>query len=145
METKHYSQITAGEAESLGFESDKAIAFYRVALGDGIDAVYAENADGSFWTQVSNEDEIFTDRNACHEWLADRMARPVLKDEYITVIERRISNGMTQLYSLNVEDGVITAEYALVNELNGEYSLEDSLVCPDMRSALECLQNWAAS
>lgn len=67
-----------------------------------------------------------------------------LTDSYETLIERRIEGNRTQLYSINIDDCVITVEYALVNELNGEWSLEDSLACPDMRSALDCLQNWAS-
>lgn len=67
-----------------------------------------------------------------------------LADSYETLIERPIEGNRTQLYSINVDDSVITVEYAIVNELNGDWSLEDSLACPDMHSALECLQNWAS-
>lgn len=76
-------------------------------------------------------------------WTMAKVAWLKNEEKYVTYLERPVGDGRTQLYSLDWHDGKVTAEYALVTESNGEYSLEDSLDFDNEAEAMQCLLNWA--
>jgi len=67
-------KMTAVEMDNHGIDSDLCDgAAWLVTFDDGRTAWYFERNDGTFWSQVCNEDEIFTNREACHAWLDKRI------------------------------------------------------------------------
>lgn len=70
---KHH-ESTQSELQDYGIDAaDYTGTICTVELSNGPTAWYVQRDDGTFWAIAFNEDEIFTTREACHEWLDQRI------------------------------------------------------------------------
>lgn len=106
----------------------------------GRNAFFPSNVDDG----ICDEAQVEADCNLINEaWSLAKDSWLAGEEREVTYLERPLGDGRTQVYSLDYHDGKVTAQYALITESNGEYSLEDTLDFDNEAEAMQCLLNWA--